>query len=84
MTLAETTVSTKTTCCFSQLKMQSYFHLQAKGTTAVFPAEQRPTVRVLDRGHHSLHHQAALILQPGVMHVLGEWEHSANESTTMS
>lgn len=35
--------STKTTCSFAQLKMQNCFHLQAKGTIAVFSGAQRLT-----------------------------------------
>lgn len=39
--------STKQLVVFSQLKMQSCFHLPAKGTIAVFPSELRSGVRVL-------------------------------------
>lgn len=45
------TKSTKTTCWFSQLKMQSCFRLQAKGADARFPSELRCGVRVLGWGH---------------------------------
>ena len=70
---------------FSPLKMQSCFHLQDKGTIAVFLVVQltfpRPISWVSGWGRYSPHHCVALKSHPGVAQVLGEWEHSSHEWT---